>query len=54
MLKRHIKAIGHARERLSEPLLTMLTIIMAALMFTSCRFTPPVCSRRKRSDSGSW
>jgi hypothetical protein len=33
MLKRHIKAIGHARERLSEPLLTMLTIIMAALMF---------------------
>src|SRR5271163_3027548 len=33
MLKRHIKAIGHARERLSEPLLTMLTIVMAALMF---------------------
>jgi Ion channel len=33
MLKRHMKALGHARERLSEPLLTMLTIVMAALMF---------------------
>lgn len=33
MLKRHMKAVGHARERLSEPLLTALTIIMAALMF---------------------
>jgi hypothetical protein len=33
MLKRHMKAFGHARERLSEPLLTALTIIMAALMF---------------------
>jgi hypothetical protein len=33
MLKRHMKAFGHARERLREPLLTTLTIIMAALMF---------------------
>src|SRR5271167_4576560 len=33
MLKRHIKSIGHTRDRFSEPLLTMLTIIMAALMF---------------------
>jgi hypothetical protein len=33
MLKRHMEAFAHARERLSEPLLTALTVIMAALMF---------------------